>query len=89
RLVLRRCACGCGGKCGGNSGYAASARGGRVKTAVPDQVEDVLRSPGQPLAAADRAEFEQRYGHDFGRVRIHADARAADSARALHAQAYT
>lgn len=89
RLVLRRCACGCGGKSSGKSGCAALPLGGRAKTAVPDQVEDVLRSPGEPLAAADRAEFEQRYGHDFGRVRIHADARAADSARALHAQAYT
>lgn len=88
RLVMRRCACGCAGKsaCGASRLTGRAARG---KTEVPDQVEDVLRSAGQPLAAADRSEFEQRYGHDFSRVRIHADARAADSARALHAQAYT
>lgn len=88
RLVQRRCGCGCGGK----SACAASRLSGRAargKAEVPHQVEDVLRSAGQPLAAADRSEFEQRYRHDFGRVRIHADARAADSARALHAQAYT
>jgi len=84
RLVMRRCACGCGGK-----SKCASLAAGRARTAVPEQVEDVLRSAGQPLATADRMEFERRYGHDFGRVRIHADARAADSARALDAQAYT
>jgi len=88
RLVQRRCACGCGGK----SSCAVSRRTGgaaRESATVPGQVEDVLRSPGAPLAAADRAEFEQRYGHDFSRVRIHADSQAAASARALQAQAYT
>jgi hypothetical protein len=30
-----------------------------------------------------------RFGHDFGEVRIHTDAKAADSARAVGAQAYT
>lgn len=87
RLLLRRCACGCGGK----SSCAAppEGRARRGKTAVPEQVENVLQSAGEPLAAADRADFEQRYGHDFSRVRIHTDARAAESARALDAQAYT
>ncbi|WP_343739154.1 hypothetical protein, partial [Achromobacter sp.] len=46
RLVMRRCACGCGGK----SKCAASSSAGRARAAVPDQVEDVLRSAGQPLA---------------------------------------
>lgn len=88
RLLQRRCACGCGGK----TACSASPLSGRARRggpAVPDQVEDVLRSAGEPLAAADRSDFERRYGHDFSRVRIHADARAAESARALHAQAYT
>ena len=44
---------------------------------------------GQPLSATERAFFEPRFGHDFGQVRIHADTRAADSARALNARAYT
>jgi hypothetical protein len=52
-------------------------------------VEDVLRSPGQPLDAATRAFFEPRFGHDFSRVRVHADDRAAASARAVNAVAYT
>jgi hypothetical protein len=33
--------------------------------------------------------METRFGHDFSRVRIHTDARAADSAKALEARAYT
>jgi hypothetical protein len=44
---------------------------------------------GEPLPGALRSYFEPRFGHDFGRVRIHADAMAAVSARALQARAYT
>jgi hypothetical protein len=33
--------------------------------------------------------MEPRFGHDFGRVRVHTDASAAESARAVNAQAYT
>ena len=32
--------------------------------------------------------MEQRFGHDFGRVRIHADGKADASARAVGASAY-
>lgn len=44
---------------------------------------------GQPLSAATRAFFEPRFGRDFSRVRVHADARAAESADAVGAKAYT
>jgi hypothetical protein len=33
--------------------------------------------------------MEPRFGHDFSRVRVHTDARAAESAEAVHATAYT
>jgi hypothetical protein len=33
--------------------------------------------------------MERRFGHDFSRVRVHADSQAAESARAVHAVAYT
>lgn len=33
--------------------------------------------------------MEPRFGHDFSEVRVHADARAAESARAVNALAYT
>ena len=56
---------------------------------VPLIVHDVLRSPGQPLDPATRAFMEPRFGHDFSKVRVHADARAAQSAQAINARAYT
>jgi hypothetical protein len=56
---------------------------------APPIVHAVLRSPGQPLDVETRAFMEPRFGHDFSRVRVHHDSRAAESARAVHAQAYT
>jgi hypothetical protein len=56
---------------------------------VPSVVYDVLRSPGQPLDANTRTFMESRFGHDFGNVHVHADGRAAESARAVNALAYT
>lgn len=56
---------------------------------VPPIVHEMLRSPGHPLDPATRAFFEPRFGHDFGRVRVHTDAQAAESARAVNALAYT
>jgi hypothetical protein len=56
---------------------------------TPAVVHDVLRSPGQPLEASARAYFEPRFDHSFGDVRIHADTRAAESAKSIHAAAYT
>ncbi|MBN9508856.1 MAG: DUF4157 domain-containing protein [Alphaproteobacteria bacterium] len=44
---------------------------------------------GEPLAAATRAYFEPRFGHNFATVRIHSDEAAGASARALSARAYT
>jgi peptidoglycan hydrolase-like protein with peptidoglycan-binding domain len=56
---------------------------------APPIVHDVLQSPGQPLDAATRGFMEPRFAYDFGHVRVHADARAAESARAVNALAYT
>jgi hypothetical protein len=44
---------------------------------------------GAPLPTEVRSYFEPRFGHDFSRVRVHTDARAAESARSLSARAYT
>ena len=57
--------------------------------AAPAIAHDVLRQPGQKLDPADRAFFERRFGHDFGRVRVHADPLAAASAARLAARAWT
>jgi outer membrane protein OmpA-like peptidoglycan-associated protein len=56
---------------------------------APPIVTDVLRSPGQPLDASTRAFMELCMGHDFSQVRVHTGARAADSAKAVNALAYT
>jgi len=56
---------------------------------VPPIAHDVLRSPGQPLDAETRTFMEPRFGHDFSHVRVHTDAKAAESARAVNALAYT
>jgi len=52
-------------------------------------VDGVLSSPGRPLDPGTLRYMESRIGYDFGRVRVHTDSRATDSARALGAQAYT
>lgn len=94
-LLQRKCAC------GGNAGLdgeCEACRGKRLQRrsangvepmTVPSIVHEVLRSPGQPLDAQTRAFFEPRFGHDFSKVRVHTDTRAAESARAVNALAYT
>ena len=57
--------------------------------AVPSIVDDVLRSPGQPLDSTTREFMEPRFGYDFSHVRVHTDQQAATSARAVEALAYT
>lgn len=61
------------------------ARGGEASPIV----RDVLGSSGRPLEPRDRTFFAAYLGQDFEHVRLHTDARAADSARAVHARAYT
>lgn len=63
--------------------------GGADPQTAPPIVDEVLRSPGEPLDAATRAFFEPRFGHDFSHVRVHTDATAAASARMVDAAAYT
>lgn len=62
-----------------------SASAGRA----PPIVDEVLQSSGQPLDAGTRRFMEERFGHDFSNVRVHRDARADASARAVDALAYT
>jgi hypothetical protein len=56
---------------------------------VPPIVHEVLTSPGQPLDAETRAFMEPRFERDFSQVRVHTDAKAAESAQAVGALAYT
>jgi outer membrane protein OmpA-like peptidoglycan-associated protein len=56
---------------------------------VPPIVHKVLNSPGQSLDPETREFMENRFGHNFSRVRVHTGASAANSARGLGASAYT
>lgn len=93
--LQRKCACGShsgGGECSSCQGNRErlNRKGlGPALDGVPSVVHDVLRSSGQPLPSAMRAFMEPRFGQDFSHVQVHADARAAASARALEASAYT
>jgi Domain of unknown function (DUF4157) len=65
------------------------ATGAAQTNQAPPIVHEALGTPGRPLDRATRDFFEPRFGHDFSRVRVHADANAAQSARAVNALAYT
>jgi hypothetical protein len=56
---------------------------------APPIVHEVLQSPGQSLDPETRVFMERGFRQDFSRVRVHTDARAAESARAVSAHAYT
>ena len=57
--------------------------------AAPDSVDRVLAGSGRPLDPVLRQDMEQRFGHDFSRVRVHTDSAAEQSARDVNANAYT
>jgi hypothetical protein len=72
---------------------ALASRGGEQDDAdgsrrAPSEVTEVLRSPGTSLDAGTRTVMEREFGADFRPVRVHADDRAAHSARTIGADAY-
>jgi len=97
-VLQRKCACDGSGDSDGECAECKEASDGALQrwaaqresaSAVPPIIHEVLRSSGQPLDAPTRAFFEPRFGRDFSEVRIHTDARAAESARVVSALAYT
>jgi len=63
--------------------------GGTQRRTAPPVVHDVLRTRGRPLDSGTRGFFERGLGANLGAVRVHDDALAAHSARAVGALAYT
>lgn len=80
----------CAGKTSTLSRRAApESEGAHSTRANQPIVDEVLRSPGQSLDPATRSLMQSSFGHDFSKVRVHADPPAAKSARGFHARAYT
>lgn len=65
---------------GGERGSDSSDGGGGLGT---------LKGRGQPLPSSSQSFFGSRMGHDFGQVRIHTDAHAANLSARLNARAFT
>ena len=96
-LQLQR-SCACGGGCPGCQNEQAAPERLLMKSVqanntagieAPSIVNEVLRSSGQPLDRTTRGFMESSFGHDFSQVRVHTDERAAESAQAVNAIAYT
>jgi hypothetical protein len=66
-----------------------SGQPNRQMDAAPASVDKAVTSPGRPLEPALRQDMEQRFGHDFSRVRVHSGAVAEQSAQDVNANAYT
>src|SRR5262249_6119919 len=84
--------------CGGGSGGCGPCRdesrspgGSQHEPAlpVPGFVREALAEGGQPISQAIRSRFETRLGRDLSEGGIHSSGRAAQSARAVDALAYT
>jgi hypothetical protein len=102
RVLQRKCDCegGACSKCG--KGEVPEERRKQLENIVqrqgegemaemPERAEQAMRRSGEgtPLDRATRDLMESRFGQDFGDVRLHADAGAADAARSLRATAFT
>ena len=59
------------------------------RAAAQRDAQDVVNEPGRALDESTKKFFSSRYAHDFSSVRVHSDERAAKSADALSAHAYT
>lgn len=99
-LLQRKCACGnhtmAGGECDQckkqslqRASLSPRGRGTEGEGRVPPIVHAALRSTSQPLDGVTRAFMESHFGHDFSQVRVHTDTKAAESAQAIDALAYT
>ncbi len=87
--LQRKNSCACGGGCPRclQAKHAhTNETGGNT---APSAVNEVLRSPGQPLDGSTREFMESRFEHDFSRVRVHTDSKAIQAAQTVNALAFT
>jgi hypothetical protein len=97
-ILQRKCACGGNPGASGECEECRKKRTGMLRRAAagsapasvaPQAVHETLHAAGQSLDGATLASMEAHFGHDFSRVRVHTDAQAGGSARAVNALAYT
>ena len=62
---------------------------GNAAPAISANVQQVIESEGQPLDQATRSFMEKRFGFDFGKVQVHNNSLAHQSAKDINALAYT
>ena len=69
----------------------AKQAGGQIAHAGPGLQARInsLKGGGQPVPRSTRNFFEPRFGYDFSGVRVHKDAKAAESAYAVNARSFT
>jgi hypothetical protein len=77
------------GACNHDDEVMREGADGQAPAVAPPIVHQVLSTPGRRLDRDLRLDMERRFGHDFGSVRVHDDAAAAESASAVRARAYT
>jgi hypothetical protein len=91
--LQRTCECGSHTSAGGECRECARQNAGAASRGTAHSGGGAPRTPpkppGQPLDGDVRSFMEGAFGQDFSRVRVHADSRAADTARSLHAAAFT
>lgn len=91
--LQRKPCCACGGACPRCQAWRSSNAEAReqdpAKTARSRSTNVLAASSGELLDSATRAFMESRFDRDFSEVRLHSDASAAHSARAIDARAYT
>ncbi len=84
--------CSCDGECDDckkEKMLQREATGAPPHAVAPPIVHSVLGGAGRQLDPSTRTFMESRFGHDFSSVRIFNDGAAAESARAVSANAYT
>jgi len=59
------------------------------RSEAPSIVSDAINTGGASLDGETKSFMENRFGHDFGNVKIHTDTIAAKSAQSINALAYT
>jgi hypothetical protein len=93
--MRRKCACGgeseeeCAECHASRLTVQRQAIGADTGSEAPSTVDELLRTPGLPLADSARKTLEPGFGHEFIQLRIHDDSKAAASDSAVNALAYT